>query len=167
MDLFLILPLNSCVTLIKLLNFPELQFSLTLLCVCVLVAQLCLTLCNPTDCSPPGSSVHGILENTRVGCQALLPGIFLAQGWNTGLLHCRQMIYCLSHQGSPPLVLIPPINCMQKMESHIYISGTSANTREIRQIQMLSLRLSLPQNCRWSPLSPLFNLALMLAPSLP
>ena len=28
----------------------------------VLVAQLCPTLCNPTDCSPPGSSVHGILQ---------------------------------------------------------------------------------------------------------
>jgi len=27
-----------------------------------LVAQLCLTLCNPMDCSPPGSSVHGILQ---------------------------------------------------------------------------------------------------------
>ena len=27
-----------------------------------LVAQSCLTLCNPTDCSPPGSSVHGILQ---------------------------------------------------------------------------------------------------------
>ena len=31
-------------------------------CVCVLVAQLCLTLCDPTDCSPPGFSVHGILQ---------------------------------------------------------------------------------------------------------
>ena len=31
-------------------------------CVCVLVAQLCLTLCNPTDYSPPGFSVHGILQ---------------------------------------------------------------------------------------------------------
>ena len=31
-------------------------------CVCVLVAQSCPTLCNPTDCSPPGSSVHGILQ---------------------------------------------------------------------------------------------------------
>ena len=28
----------------------------------VLAAQSCLTLCNPTDCSPPGSSVHGILQ---------------------------------------------------------------------------------------------------------
>ena len=29
---------------------------------CVLDAQLCLTLCNPMDCSSPGSSVHGILQ---------------------------------------------------------------------------------------------------------
>ena len=28
----------------------------------VLVAQSCLTLCNSMDCSPPGSSVHGILQ---------------------------------------------------------------------------------------------------------
>ena len=30
-------------------------------CVCVLAAQTCLTLCDPRDCSPPGFSVHGIL----------------------------------------------------------------------------------------------------------
>ena len=30
--------------------------------VCVLVAQLCLTLCDPMDYSPPGSSVHGISQ---------------------------------------------------------------------------------------------------------
>ena len=36
--------------------------------------QLCLTLCNTIDCSPPGSSVHGDSpgENTGVGCHALL-----------------------------------------------------------------------------------------------
>ena len=28
----------------------------------VLAAQSCLTLCDPTDCSPPGSSVHGVLQ---------------------------------------------------------------------------------------------------------
>ena len=28
----------------------------------VLVAQACVTLCNPMDCSPPGSSVHGIVQ---------------------------------------------------------------------------------------------------------
>ena len=31
------------------------------MCVCVLVAQSCLTIWDPMDCSPPGSSVHGIL----------------------------------------------------------------------------------------------------------
>ena len=31
-------------------------------CVYVSVAQLCLTLCDPMDCSPPGSSVHGVLQ---------------------------------------------------------------------------------------------------------
>ena len=34
-------------------------------CMCVLVIQSCLTLCDPMDCSPPGSSVHGILQ-TRI-----------------------------------------------------------------------------------------------------
>ena len=71
-------------------------------CVC-LVAQLCSTLCDPRDCSPPGSSVHGysLGKNTGVGCHALLLGIFPTQGLNPGLPHCRQILYCLSHLGSP------------------------------------------------------------------
>ena len=32
------------------------------MCVCAKLFQFCLTLCNPMDCSPPGSSVHGILQ---------------------------------------------------------------------------------------------------------
>ena len=41
-----------------------------------LVAQLCPTLCNPMDCSPPGSSVHGDSpgKNTGVDCHALFQG---------------------------------------------------------------------------------------------
>ena len=31
-------------------------------CVCVLVSQVCPTLCDPMDCSLPGSSVHGIFQ---------------------------------------------------------------------------------------------------------
>ena len=34
------------------------------------------------------------------GCHSLLHGIFLPQGSNSGLLHCRQILYHLSHQGS-------------------------------------------------------------------
>jgi len=40
-------------------------------------------------------------KNTGVGCHFLLQGIFLTQVLNPGLLHCRQILYHLSHQGSP------------------------------------------------------------------
>ena len=47
---------------------------LKLIHVC-LVTQLCLTLCNPMDYSPPGSSLHGDSpgKNTGVGCHTLSP----------------------------------------------------------------------------------------------
>ena len=66
----------------------------------VWVAQSCQTLCNPMDCSPPGSSVHGILQERILEC-VVIPfsrgWIFLTQGLNLGLLHCRQILYHLSH----------------------------------------------------------------------
>ena len=73
-----------------------------------LVAQSCPTLCNPMDCSLPGSSVHGDSsgKNTGVSCHALLQGIFPTQESNPGLLCCRRILYCLSHQGSPTRQLI-------------------------------------------------------------
>ena len=69
----------------------------------VLVAQLCPTVCDAMDCSPPGSSVHGDSpgKNTLVGCHTLLQGIFPTQGSNPGLQHCRVILYWLSHQRSP------------------------------------------------------------------
>ena len=62
------------------------------------VAQSCLTLCDPTDCSPPGSSVHGDSpgKNIGVGCHALLHGIVPSQESNQGLLRCRRILYQLS-----------------------------------------------------------------------
>ena len=39
-------------------------------------------------------------KNTGVGCHFLLQGIFPTQGSNTCLLHCRQILYHLSHEGS-------------------------------------------------------------------
>ena len=62
---------------------------------CVLVAQLCLTLLNPwTIWNSPG-------ESTGVDSHFLLQRIFLNQGLNPGLLHCRWILYHLSHRGSP------------------------------------------------------------------
>ena len=40
-------------------------------------------------------------KNTEVGSHSLLQVVFATQGSNLGLLHCRQTLYCLSHQGSP------------------------------------------------------------------
>ena len=70
-------------------------------CMCVLLAQLCLTLCNPMDCSPPGSPVHGTLQARIMEWVAISLSSQPRQGWNPGLLHCRQILYQLSHKGSP------------------------------------------------------------------
>ena len=53
----------------------------------------------PHGCSLPGLSVLGDTpgKNTGVGCHFLLQGIFQTQGSNPGLLHCRQILYRLSH----------------------------------------------------------------------
>ena len=51
----------TCATLGKLFNLCEAQLPL-LLSMCAQSLQLCLTFCNPMDCSPPGSSVLGILQ---------------------------------------------------------------------------------------------------------
>ena len=39
-------------------------------------------------------------NNTEVYCHSLLQGIFLTQGLNSGLLHCRWILYRLNHQGT-------------------------------------------------------------------
>ena len=62
-----------------------------------------MSLYDPMDYSLPGSSVHGdsLGKNPGVGCHALFQGIFPTQGLNPGVLHNRQILYHLSHQGSP------------------------------------------------------------------
>ena len=57
----------------------------------------------PMNCSLPGSSVYGDspYKNTGMGCHVFLQGIFPTQESNPGLPHWRQILYHLSHQGSP------------------------------------------------------------------
>ena len=60
----------------------------------VLIAQACLTLCHPMDCSLPSSSVRGILQaRVLMGSHFVLQGIFATQGLNPGRLHCRRILY--------------------------------------------------------------------------
>ena len=87
-------------------------------CVCVCtrtckhgsVTQSCLNLCDPLDCSLPGSSVHGIFQ-ARVGCHFLLQGIFLTQGSNPCLL-------CLLHWQVDSLPSEPPGKGMRAPPSY-------------------------------------------------
>ena len=73
------------------------------------VAQSCPTLCSPMDCSLPGSSIHEIFQARILEwvATAFSRGIFLTQGSNLGLPHCRQTLYNLSHQGSRLLEVTP------------------------------------------------------------
>ena len=77
------------------------------MCACAKSLQLCPTLCDPMGCSPPGSSVHGILqvtgENTRVGRHALLQGTVPTQGLNSCLLHWQAGSLALVPPGEPQL----------------------------------------------------------------
>ena len=64
-------------------------------------------LCDPKDCSPPGSSlwpgfsIHGIFQARVLEWVAISRGSSWSRDMNLGLLHCRQMLYHPSHQKSP------------------------------------------------------------------
>ena len=71
------LPIFPC----NYVRFCNIYFKVTVLgaiqgdnhvCICVLVTQSCPTLCDPMDCSPPGSSVHGILQARTLEWVAIL-----------------------------------------------------------------------------------------------
>ena len=61
-------------------------------------------------------------KSTGVGCHFLLQGIFPTQGSNPGLQHCRQTLYCLSHQGKskaeePEIKLPTSVGSLRKQKS--------------------------------------------------
>ena len=60
-------------------------------------------LCYSMVCSPPVHPWNSPGKNTGVGSHSLPQGIFLTQGSNLGLWHYRQILYHLSHQGSPSI----------------------------------------------------------------
>ena len=74
---------------------------------CVLSHSLMSDSLQPHGCSPLGSSVHGDSpgQNIGVSCHALLSGILPTEGLNPGLQHCRLILYHLSHQGSPRILV--------------------------------------------------------------
>ena len=108
---------------------------------CVLVSQLCPTLCNPMSTrflclwNSPG-------KNTGVGSHSFLQGIFPTQGSNPGLLHCRQILYHLSHQGSPDyiccFIVTYNINIII-----IYIFRKTTKNRNMGLAQLLNIEVKM------------------------
>ena len=54
-------------------------------------------------------------QNTGVGSLSLLQGVFLTQGLNPGLPHCRQILYPLSHRGSPRILEWGGLSLLQQI----------------------------------------------------
>ena len=129
----------------------------------VKVYQSCLTLWDPhglySPCSSPG-------QNTGVGSLSLLQGIFPTQRSNPGLSHCRQILYQLSHKGSPsairvvssaylslliflPAVLVP-VCASCSLAFHMMYSAYKLN----KQVTIYSLDIFLSQFGN----SPLFHI---------
>ena len=83
---------------------------------CVLVTQSCPTLCDPMDWSPlsmkPSVQAPLSMKFSRQeywsGLPFPFPGIFPTRGSNLGFLPCRQILYHLSHQGSPFTPILKP-----------------------------------------------------------
>ena len=149
------------------------------MCCVYLVAQSHPTLCDLMDSGLPDSSVHGDSpgKNTGVGCHTLLQGIFPTQGLNPGLPHCRWILYCLTHQGSPwltsngasapviPLDFSSHLSCSLQWLKPIFLSLLSSPFCSLsvsnliyllhRQKWKLSIRSSdnNSQLITWSPIS--------------
>ena len=68
-----------------------------------LVTQSCLTLCDPVDCSPPGSAVHGIFQARILELVAILFSSVSSQPRDWIWVFCigSWVLYLLDHQGSP------------------------------------------------------------------
>ena len=116
---------------------------------CAKSLQPCLTLCNVMNCSLPGSSVlcpwDSPGKNTRVGCHFLFQGIFLTQGLNSGLLHCRRVLY--PGFGRPPEEenANPPVFLPGKSYAERSLAGYSpCGHRELDRTEGLTHILSLP-----------------------
>ena len=103
----------------------------------VLVGQSRPTLFDPTDCSPPGSSVHGIPQ-ARILEWVAMP-FSRTQESNLGILHCRQILYCLNRQGSPfqPLNDILKLKGKKKAKREVWFGLTLTVAKVLTMIPIL------------------------------
>ena len=92
-------------------------------------------------------------QNTGVGSLSLLQGIFPTQGSNPHLLHCRQILYQLSHNGSPktelPKPRIEPGTTLPLSQlsyfSHFILCGVAKKKKKIFNFRKMTKKVVL--NC--------------------
>ena len=104
-------------------------------CVSHSVVSHSFFVCDPMDCSLPGSSFQAWNspgKNTGMGCCSFLQGNFLTQGSNPGFLHRRQILYPLSHQGSLTTMVQEYYKGFWWI-LRVYISHWGWNSVELRQ----------------------------------
>ena len=90
-------------------------------------------------------------KNTGVGFHALLQGIFPTQGSNLGLLHCSQILYYVSHQGSPN---IPNCCCLVTHRVQLFATPNTAAcqvslsfTISWSLLKLMSIESMMPSRC--------------------
>ena len=104
--------------------------------------------CSPTRLLWPWNSPG---KNTGVGNHSLLQGIFLTQGLNPGLLHYRQIIYRLSHQGNPKAICKDYLACKCQSQEPNPFNLQSIHLKQHSALLLKYLRMSAKTN-------PLHNL---------
>ena len=99
----------------------------------VLVAQLCPTLCNPMDCGPPGSSVHGILQaRIQSGLLFTLQGLFLTQGPQVSCIASRFFTIWAIREArgeKRPFVFLKAFNIYSCLVYSEYVEGTGSSRK--------------------------------------
>ena len=77
-------------------------------CACLISHEVCPTLCNPMDCSPPGSSAHGILQAGILEWGAISSSRESSQPRDQAQVSCAAALagsLPLGHQGSPHVLI--------------------------------------------------------------
>ena len=94
-------------------------------------------------------------QNTGVGRLSLLQGIFLTQGLKPGLPHCKQILYQLSHKGSPRILewvanLFSSISSQPKKWTRVsYIAGGFFTNWALREAWYPWYDCIFSSNCSW------------------
>ena len=126
------------------LTFSKSLVLLIIVMLC-LVTQSSLTLCDPMDYIVHQAPLSMGLSKQKhwSGLPCLLQGIFPTQGLYSGLLHCRQILYHLSHQESPDGTVAKCYWFYHKTLSHSY-TFLSVHTAAAAKLLQLSLTLCDP-----------------------